>query len=172
MAGLIVLDPSQKTFEANGKMYYIESSISFDRYRDMQKMEVELSFASTMEHFREGIKKIYDTLNSRDGKMADAAVICHNLLLGAASLDEKWTPPVMKMCALFINTKDEDRTTINQAQIDEKINDWTMAGIDAVSFFRLALGSIPGFQSAYNEASQLGSPSPTNPQSTSAMTSA
>lgn len=167
MAGkeLIVLEPGQKSFTANGKEYFIESSISFNRYRDMQRLEVMLSFASTMEQFRSGIKKVYEALNTREGKMADAAVICHNLLLGAAALDQKDTPVIMQMCALFVNTKDEDRSKITQAQIDSKIEDWGNSNIDAISFFRLALGSIHGWQSAYNEASQLGSPSRTSPAS-------
>lgn len=145
-----------KEFTANGKTYRIESSLSFDRWRDMQRIEAELSFASTMEQQREGIKRIYQALNAKEG-LADAAVIAKNMLIGAASIDEKWIPTILKLCALFVNEVDEDRRTITQAQIEAKIRDWNEEGIEAVSFFKLALGVLPGYASAYRDASRIGS---------------
>jgi hypothetical protein len=158
MGELLKIESGTRSFEANGKTYYIETSMSIDRWRDYQKMEVELSFGQSFKEIREGLKEIYTALNAKD-RLADAAVLTKNLLAGVATIDENRTPTVLKMCALFINTKDEDRTCIDQRRIDEKVEDWSRAGIDHASFFHLALGSIPGFLSAYKESSHDGSPS-------------
>lgn len=152
------LDPTSKNFTANGKEYRIESSLSFDRWMDMQRMEVELSFGTDLQSILKGLKDIYSALNARD-KLADASVITKNLILGVSTLDDKRIPTVLRMCALFINYKDEDRTVFTEALAQEKINDWRTEGYEINGFFQLALGSIPGFLSAYSDAIQSGFPS-------------
>lgn len=155
MSELKVIPPDAKSFMANGKEYFIEGGLSFERWMEQQQLDPEIGLNATFDGFFKSVKKVYGHLNSREG-LADAAVDCHNIMAGIASLDRSRTPSILKLCALFVNTKDEDRTIITEAMVAEKVKDWSVEGIEVASFFRLALGSIPGFLSAYDEITKSG----------------
>ncbi len=149
---LKIIDLSTKKFEANGKKFTIESSMSFERYRAYQKLEIQLGYQAGFYGLFEDIKKIYALCN--DSKFADIAVLSHNILSGIKTVDER-TLPALEMCALFINEEGEDRKIINDDMIAAKIADWEAEGLDIVPFFQLAVNSIPGFSVAFSSVSQI-----------------
>lgn len=71
---------------------------------------------------------------------------------GIVKLQEK-EPTLLKMAALFINTKDEDRASITQDQISRKIEDWSQE-YDVRDFFQFALSTIKNFTAVYSSATQ------------------
>ena len=152
---LKTLDKGAKEFTANGREYRIYPNMSFDRWRDMQKMEVELSFGVGMAQMVEKLQEQKKSLNKLD--FVDASLINRDLILGVASLNDNRWPAVLRICTLFVNYKGEDITKIDEQTIAEKINDWKVEGYDMGSFFQLALGAIPGFLSAYQNATQSSS---------------
>jgi hypothetical protein len=97
------------------------------------------------------IKQIYDLCNAM--KFADIAVLTSNILQGVVKVEERKIP-VLSMCALFINTKDEDRKTINDDVVDKKIADWEAEGLDITPFFQLALSSMANFSKAWEEVTR------------------
>jgi hypothetical protein len=152
---LKTLEPGQTQFTANGKEYRIEKNLSFDRWRDFQKMEIELSFGQTMQQFVDMLIDQKKHLNKTN--FADAAVLNQNLLLGVATMNDGRWPAIVRMCTLFINYKGEDPNKIDEATIQEKINDWRTEGYamgGEGGFFLLALAAIPGFASAFQNASR------------------
>lgn len=149
---LKVIDLTTKKFTANGKTFNVETSMSFERYRVYQKLEIQLGYQAGFYGLFEDIKKIYALCN--DSKVADIAVLSHNILSGIKTVDER-TLPALEMCALFINEDSEDRKTINDDMISAKIADWEAEGLDIVPFFQLAVNSIPGFSIAFNSVSQI-----------------
>jgi len=87
-------------------------------------------------------------------KVADAAVIIHNLLNGIAEHLDKRDHPILQLCALFINTKDEDKTVFDEGVTQEKIDNWKKEGYAIEDFFQLAFNFVEGFIPAYNETIQ------------------
>lgn len=130
------------SFEANGKTYHIESTMSIERYTLFQQYELELSYNLSFKQLFETFKKVYELLNQ--SKPADASVLIYNTMQGFAKLEQK-EPYVMKYCALFINEEAEDRRVITEDMITAKINDWQKEGIAFESFLQLAIFSIPSF---------------------------
>jgi len=161
----MVLDPKSTSFTANGTEYRIESTLSVERWMDLQRIEPELAFGVTFQQMMAGLKEVYAALNSKD-KLADAAVTTKNLMLGAVTVEEKRFPVVLQMACLFINYKDEDRTTFSSEVMERKVKDWKKEGIDMVSLFQLAFSRIVGYKNAYNETMESFFPKqPTNDKS-------
>lgn len=154
MAELKTIDPKEKSFTANGVEYFIEQSLSFDRYKMYQKLQIECGFDVSFYGMATSLNDLYDLQNQ--GKLADAAILTHNLRTGIANIDKR-NIPVLEMCSLFVNTKDEDRTIINQDMVDKKIENWRVEGIAIDYFFTLAISTIQNYMKIYNEISQASS---------------
>lgn len=151
MKELKVIDLKEKKFTANGVDYYIESGLSFKRFRMYQKLQIECGYEVGFAGMFDKIKKIYDMCNAM--KFADIAVLTSNILHGIAKVEERKIP-VLSLCALFINTKDEDRSVINDDIVDKKIADWEAEGLDITPFFTLALSSMENFSKAWEEVTR------------------
>lgn len=149
--GLKTIDPKLGSFQANGVEYFIEKSISFERYLMYQKLQIQCGYEVGFYGIFEKIKKIYELCNLM--KFADIAVLTHNIMQGVKGVDDRKIP-ILELCALFINSKDENRNIINDDMVQVKINNWQAEGLDIFPFFQLALGSIQHFSSVYNELSQ------------------
>ena len=94
--------------------------------------------------------EVYEDLNTM--RAADASVKVHNLLAGITKVQEK-EHPLLKICALFMNTEDENRDIITDDMIRTKIEDW--AGYDVGGFFTIALNSVNGFFKIYSDMLQI-----------------
>lgn len=148
---LKTINLNEKSFKANGKEYFIESGLSFKRYRMYQMSQIECGYDVSFKTMFETLKKAYENLDKM--KLAQSAVLIHNLLEGIAKVEERKIP-VLSMCALFINEKDEDRTIITDEMVDRKIADWEAEGLEIHPFFQLALSSIQNFSNAWQEISR------------------
>lgn len=149
---LKTLDLTKKTFTANGKIYYIESGMSIERYFMYEMLQIELGYQVSFKSMFDNLTRMYDLLNKM--KFADSAVIVHNLLTGIKDI-EKRRIPALQMCALFVNEENEDRKVITDEMVERKIADWEAEGLDIIPFFQLATSSMPGFSVAYNGVSQI-----------------
>jgi len=144
------LDFKKKEFKANGTTYYIESELSIDRFRQFEKLQSHVGFGIDFEGIVNRLKDAYEYLNK--SKPADAAIVLHNVLNGIISNIEGREHPIMELCALFINTKDEKRDEFNQDDINKKIADWKEYAVN--DFFQLAFNLVDGFIPIYEEISQ------------------
>jgi hypothetical protein len=141
------IDLNTKEFEANGKKYFIESSLSFERYIMYQKLQLQLAFEPGFYGVYETLKKGFELCNQQ--KFADLAVLLHNTMSGIKTVDER-SVPALSLCALFCNTADEDRKVINDDMIKRKMDDWQAEGLDILPFFQLAMDSIKEFRTIYS----------------------
>lgn len=146
------IDFNAGTFEANGKTYTIEGALSIERYAELQILEKELAYGFTVKNIFDKIRQIWDNQNKL--KFAENAVLLHDLMRGVTKLEER-TPTILKICALFINTPEEDRTTLTAQMIEGKINDWKAAGIDMRDFFQVASSSVNGFLEVYQTVTRI-----------------
>jgi len=145
------LDLSDNKFTANGQTYLIENTLSFERFREYEKLEVHVGYGTTFDSIFQTLKKLYDSLNKQD--FVNAAVIVHNLMHGIKDKMEDRIHPSFMLCALFINTPDEDRAKFDIAKCEKKITDWSK-DYEAQGFFSLAVNLVTGFIPAFNEVSQ------------------
>jgi hypothetical protein len=152
MSKLKELDPKEKTFMANGKNYEIEESFSYDRWMQYEKLQIELSYGVTFQSLFQNLRTLWDELEQTNFAMS--AVLCHNMMTGIKNKLDERIHPALRMCALFINTADEDRRTITEEQIKVKLDDWEKEGISVNSFFAIAIGFIPNFINAYKQVTQ------------------
>lgn len=137
-------------FTANNKEYFIEQSVSYSRWIEWRRIQPQLGFDCDFGTMQQQLRKAYDFLNQRDQKPLDAGNIIYNLMSGIASaMDDKHIPLVMRLCALFMNTLDEDRVTFSDELVRIKVDDWNKEGISMNSFFLFAISSIPNFLPSY-----------------------
>lgn len=150
MKKLKVLDPQARSFVANGKTYYVETRLSISRFHQYQIYEKEAGFSITFAGMVATLRDAYQDLQTL--KAMDAGVKINNLLAGISNIAEK-EHVLLKMCALFMNTEEEDRGEINEDTISAKIADWEKE-YEVNGFFTQALNTVNGFFKIYAEMHQ------------------
>lgn len=143
-----------KHFECGGKKFYVKDSLSFARYREMQKLNLEFGYSATFNDIFKHIREAWDMLNAL--KLAEAAVILHNIMYGVVSLENK-DDPALRLCALFIDEDGEDSTIYDEGKMRDKIECWGKE-LDTLPFFQLASNLVSGWMPAYKIVSQSGLP--------------
>lgn len=145
MDKLRTIDFTQKHFECGGKKFYVKDSLSFARYRELQKLNLEFGYSATFHDVFKNIRTAWDYLNQT--KLGEAAVILHNIMYGVVSLEDK-DDPALRLCALFIDEEGEDVTVFDEGKMREKIECWGKE-LDIAPFFQLAVSLVPGWMPAY-----------------------
>lgn len=145
------IDFDSGKFEANGKIYYLESQLTIARYCEFQILEKELGMGMTLKEFYDGLMTQRQLLNQT--RFVDCAVWTDKMILHCAKLKEK-EPTVLKFCTLFCNIEDEDRNTWGNDLVVKKMEDWKQSGIDVKDFFVLALTLAPRYIEIYNDFTQ------------------
>ena len=140
-------------FLANGKTYFLEPQISIERFRKMNEFEIELSFATTFKKHYASLNELKKILN--EARFLDSAVKLNDILLGMHRvMDANNHHPILKYCALILNTHEEDRRAYDEKMMDEKIKDWQEAGIPIMSFFSVALHTVNGLHPSLKDVFQ------------------
>lgn len=152
MAELKRIDLNTGKFTANGVDYQIEGNLSIERYAEFQILEKELAYTTTFKGMYDKMVHLRDLMNKM--RFVDAAVELNDLLRGVSKLEER-EPTVLKICALFINTPDEDRAIFTLDMITKKIADWKAEGLDMRDFFHVASGSVAGFLDVYRTVTRI-----------------
>jgi len=146
------IDFTAGVFEANGTTYRIEGALTIERYAELQILEKELGYGLTFKGMYEKLEKLYQLINKQ--KFADSAVLVNDMMRGIVKVQER-EPTVLKICALFINSDDEDRTAFTSDMVNKKIADWKAEGIDMRDFFTVASSSVSGFLEVYRTVTRI-----------------
>ena len=151
--GLRILDfEKEKHFECGGRKFYLRESLSFTRYRELQKINLEFGYSATFHDLFKRIREAWDLLNAT--KLGEAAVVLHNVMYGVVNLNEK-DDPALRLCALFIDEDGEDPTVFDEGKMAEKIECWGKE-LAVDPFFHLAANLVSGWISAFQRISQSG----------------
>ena len=142
---LRIIDFNKKHFECGGRKFFVKDSLSFARYRELQKLNLEFSYSATFHDTFEHIKEAWNFLNQV--KLGEAAVVLHNLMYGIVSLEDK-DDPALRLCALFIDEDGEDATIYDEGLMKEKIECWGKE-LAVLPFFQLAAALVPGWINVY-----------------------
>lgn len=143
---LRIIDFSQKHFECDGRKFYVKDSLSFTRYRELQKLNLEFGYSATFHDIFKHIKEAWDCLNA--SHQAEAAVVLHNIMYGVVSLEDNKYDAALRLCALFIDEEGEDPTVYDEGKMREKIDCWGKE-LDTLPFFHLASNIVPGWMPVY-----------------------
>jgi hypothetical protein len=149
---LRIIDFSKKHFECDGRKFYVRDTLSFTRYRELQKLILEFAYSATFVDLFKNIKTAWDFMNSL--KFGDAAVTLHNIMMGIKTLEDK-DDAALRMCALFIDEEGEDPTVYDEGKIREKI-DCRNKQCSVTPFFQLAANTVPSWTKAFRLVSQSG----------------
>ena len=149
---LKTVDFSKKYFECDGRKFYLRDTLSFNRYRELQKCILEFGYSATFVDIFKNLRVAWDHLNNL--KLGDAAVTIHNIMYGIKSLDDK-DDPALRICALFIDEEGEDATQVDEGKMREKIDCWGKE-CSVAPFFQLAASLVPSWINAYKIVSQSG----------------
>lgn len=146
------IDLEGGVFMANGKKYFIEGQLTIARYMEFQVFEKELGFGVTFQSLFNGLNELWGYLNKM--QFAEASVKVNDMIRGCAKIEER-EPAVLKICALYINEENEDRFTITDDMITNKIRDWKTEGYDMKDFFMVAFSSVSGIIDASQKVSRI-----------------
>ena len=146
------LNLEEKTFVANGRTYHVTQHVCIDRFIEFERLQAHAGFGIDFKNIYEKLGKAYEHMNKN--KLADAAVIIHNLANGIGENLNDRAHPILNMCALFINREDENAGVLDEDLMEAKIEDWKAEGYAMNDFFQLAFNYVDGFIPAYNEIIQ------------------
>lgn len=143
--GLKIINFDKKHFECDGRKFYVQSTISFARYKELQKISLEFGYSATFVDIFKRINEAWDYLNAT--KLGEAAVVLHNIMYGIKKLEDK-EDAALRLCALFIDQEGEDPTVYDEGKMREKIDCWSKE-LDVSPFFHLATNLVQGWMPAY-----------------------
>lgn len=142
----------EKSFVANGKIYYIEpGDISIERYAKYEELSLELQYGVGQTEMFRNWKTVTQLANEL--KFSDIAILANNMQNGMVNIMDRQIT-ALKMCALFINEESEDRGRITDDIISNKVNDWQKEGYSVGPFFQLALAFSGLIKESSNMLSQ------------------
>ncbi len=139
------LEPGTKYFDCQGEKFMISESISFIRFEKLQEFSLEFGFSATFKDIFTNLRKQYDLLNQQ--KLADAIVLNHNIMKGIVNLEQKHNV-MFRICALFINSDDEEIVEYDEAKMSRKIDLWGKE-YDANFFLNFAISTVPHFLAGF-----------------------
>ncbi|HBR22854.1 MAG TPA: hypothetical protein DD713_09980 [Nitrospiraceae bacterium] len=129
----------EKNFECGDRKFHIDESLSFARYRELQKISLEFGFAATFEDIFKNLTKAIESYNKHD--YFDMSITIYKIQEGIKTLDTK-DDPALRICALFINEDGEDVVSYSESVIKSKIDCWG-GELDISPFFYLAANLVP-----------------------------
>ena len=63
MTELRTVDFNKKHFECGGRKFYVKESLSFARYRELQKINLEFGYSASFQDTFKNIRTAWDLLN-------------------------------------------------------------------------------------------------------------
>jgi hypothetical protein len=144
------LELKTRVFEANGRKYYVTDKLSMKRWKEYEKLVPRLAYGCDFKDVQNTLLKVWEALNNKHGRLAEASVLVHNLMSAINDVeDEKRIHPAMLVAALCINREGEGWNEYDENLQLEKIEDWEKEGYDVNSFFQFALTTISGLRETY-----------------------
>lgn len=160
MTKLKTIDFTKKEFECSGRKFYVQDSLSFNRYRELQRISIEFGFSQSFIDLWQAMARAEEYMNKL--QFVDAAVELRNARIGVGKLEEK-DDPSLRLCALFINEAGEDASVHDEVKMREKIDCWSKE-LDVSPFFHLAASLVKGWMPAYKLTTLLTSGSEKTPK--------
>ena len=138
----------------SGKEYKVTDSITVGRWTELEKFQSEMYYGRTGHEIFQSQKRVHELLNA--SKYADAVIENWNTMNAIAKVTDKKKHSALMICALFINSSDEDLGRFNEDEAEAKIADWSE--YDVNDFFLFAKMLLPKFTEDLDEISNSSTP--------------
>lgn len=148
---VVVIPPGATKFDANGKTYYLQTTLSMGRYQSFKKMEMELGFNLNFKTLADKLIAAYSAAN--DNRFADTVVALKQTMDGIALFNENRYGIAQYVSTLFINTLEEDKSKWDKALAESKLQDWE--NIDSAFFLSFALAQVRSFPEKLEEITRM-----------------
>lgn len=135
----------EKYFECGGKKFFVKESISFARYRELQKINIEFGYSATFKDIFDNMNKALDSFNKH--RYDEMVIVIHNIMNGITKIETK-DDPALRICALFIDEENEDPAEYNESKMKAKIDCWG-GELSIDPFFYLAAALVPYWTNVY-----------------------
>lgn len=135
----------EKYFDCDGKKYFVKDSLSFNRYRELQRITLEFGYSATFEDIFANLSKAIESYNKHD--YFNMSIVLYKIQEGIKNLEQK-DDPALRLCALFIDEENEDPTVYNEAMMKAKIDCWAKE-LEVGPFFYLATSLVPSWMPVY-----------------------
>jgi hypothetical protein len=148
------LDIPSGKLTAGGEQYFIQYSLSTNRYVEYLKRVPRLTFHATFEGMYDTLAKIYTAASSGNDMIyaiAQARELSWNQLDAIRRFDENEIPDIIDFCCLFINKVGEDVSQFDHAIHEQKKAAISREGYDISGFFTLAFSVIENLKPAYHK---------------------
>jgi hypothetical protein len=154
MSELLRIDIDNGVLITPTKEYRVSQSISMDRMMKFEELQCGVAYGHTFIEVHDRLAQLKGHLQKAN--FVDAAVVLNNLMeaLHPDNASAKKRHYVLQICALFLNSADEDVKEWREDIIDAKIDDWLKAGVDYRDFFVLAVSLVPDLLTVLNETFQ------------------
>jgi hypothetical protein len=124
------------TFTANGRKYTVSGSFAIGRLEQVNLMEEELGMFANRSTCHKVMLHAMELIN--DSKPGQAYVELYNKLQSDQK-NAKLMHFTIRVCTAYINYEGEDLGYLTDEQIQAKINDWSMEGLDVRPFMHFAM---------------------------------
>lgn len=144
----------EKIFSTPDHEYYIDYKLSVARFKEVTRLQWELGLGIEIADLYKRITRVRDALTSGNDILGSHYYAVKELNELRAGVKQLETAPekdkVLRLCALAILRKDENKTEVDEVIISEKIKDWIKHGDDMSFFFNVAKQSINRWKEIYS----------------------
>lgn len=127
------LDPSARSFVANGRKYIVNEQLTLDGFQKLEELRIEVETGNSAKDMLNLNQRAYSAMNA--GKNADAAVHLYNSINISERIIEGRSPAWLLSLALFARPEGADVTTWSEADAETWIQDWKEEGYSARDLF-------------------------------------
>ncbi len=129
------IDLNADSFTIEGRKFIIYNFVPAERYRIMQRLQIQGRFGASVEQLHQVYKKWSELKNKQQGHTAD--VLMANTFEGVTRLLNGQHDPLLYIATLFISEEGEDRSTWSEAEANIKIELWGRGGAYDIADFML-----------------------------------
>ena len=150
---------------AGGEQYFIQYSLSTNRYVEYLKRLPRLTFHTDFAGIYNTLSKIYTVASSGNDMIyaiGQARELSWNQLENIKRFDENEIPDIVDFCCLFIYKIGEDTSKFDHGIHEAKKAAISQEGYDISSFFTLAFSLIENLGEAYHKIKSVNNPSEPN----------
>ena len=136
----------------SGTIYKISASLNMDRFVKAEELIPQLEFGINMQSLGKELQNVANEFN-KTGQMAGQVALSRTI--DKVSGWSQRGNTAAKICALYLNEEDEDRTIATDEMIDKKLADWR--GFEYTGFFQLCSSLISFLKESIEENAANGS---------------
>lgn len=133
------LDPTCRSFDANGRKYIVHDMLTVDGYRRMEELRLEMETGNSAGDLTKMLAKTAGFLQK--GNTYDASITVYNALNVAERMKDNRPPAWLLTLTLFVRPEGSDLSAWDESVAESSIQDWEKEGfgIDTLFFFHKSI---------------------------------